>query len=126
MIRPTAFLLTVGLGFSGLCADQDGVEYDPKLAVAVTAANGQSVLVPGPKVQTNVDEFFRYDYSIVANQSSPDGRATVVHYLGSIPKYWNAAVFLVGANGHLSELKDSVVRRVIWSEDSRYLTRYRG
>ena len=126
MIRPTAFLLTACLGLSGLCTAQDGFAYDPKLAVTVTAANGQSVLVPGPKVQTNVDEFFRYDHSIVANQSSPDGRATVVHHLGSSPKYWNAAVFLVGANGHLSELRDSVVRRVIWSEDSRYLTRHWG
>ncbi|WP_293912956.1 WD40 repeat domain-containing protein [Deinococcus sp.] len=120
MPRSVALLSAVCLGFSGLCAAQDGFAYDPKLAVTVTAANAQSVLVPGPKVQTDLDEAFRYDY-VATNQVSPDGKATVVHYLGSAYKYWNAAVFLVDANGHLSELKDSVVRRVFWSGDSRYL-----
>lgn len=96
-------------------------KYDPKLLVHVKTPDGKDVTVKGPEISYDDVGQSYYDWKVISSDSSPNGKFSAIHYSGGRPKYWDAVVYLVSPDGVVSELSNSVVRSVQWTEDSKYL-----
>lgn len=96
-------------------------KYDPKLLVHVKTPSGKDVAVKGPEISYDDIGQSYYVWEIASHTSSPDGKFQEVHYLGGRPKYWDAVVYVVSPDGVVSELSNSTVKSVKWTEDSKYL-----
>jgi len=96
-------------------------KYDPNLLIYVKTPDCKDVAVRGPEISYDDVGQSYYEWKVVSSAPSPDGKFSAIHYLGRRPKYWDAHVYLVSPDGFVSELSNSTVRSVQWTEDSKYL-----
>ncbi|WP_407541559.1 hypothetical protein Q0M94_18890 (plasmid) [Deinococcus radiomollis] len=114
------FKILFGTTFAQSSADQTLI-YDPKLEITIRSANGQAVVLKGPNIILDDSGEPYYMWEILANLKSPDGRFSAIQYSGSRPKYRDGVVYIVNLYGKIIELRNSLVNKIIWTEDSKYL-----
>ncbi|MCP2013719.1 hypothetical protein L1280_000847 [Deinococcus sp. HSC-46F16] len=83
--------------------------------VEVSFTGGQKVSVRGPEPVAD------FPANPVQTLLSPRGDAAAVRFCWDIPKYSVCQVHLVRPDGTVQVLKNSDVRRLLWTEDGKYL-----
>ncbi|MGY2893971.1 hypothetical protein [Deinococcus sp. UYEF24] len=95
--------------------------FDPRLAVKITTQSGKVVEIKGPKVDLEPNPDVNYSWGKPAVVANRDGKFTAVHYLGEMPKYWAAMVYLIRPDGQIQRLKQDTVLKILWTRDGKYL-----
>jgi WD40 repeat protein len=95
--------------------------FDSRLAVNVTTKSGKVVEIKGPEVNLKPDPDLDYRWKTPTILPNQDSQFIAVHYYGSLSKYWDAMVYLVGPDGQLRRLKNGTVLNVQWTDDGKYL-----
>jgi WD40 repeat protein len=118
----------VGVGMGGAQdAPAEAPSYDPGLKVTVGTRYGIKVTLLGPETHFNpTPSSYEMEWKLTTVAPSPEDeqKFTLVHYIGTMPKYWDAAVYLVNNKGVVIRLSEDKVWSVSWTNDGKYILRF--